>query len=217
MRLSDRSCTSSTLRTVSRRGRRLWRHVLGVCCSIGFLILLMPMASCGNSVTRSEQVQESSTPGFQLESSAFKEGATIPKQFSCSGENISPALRWTAPPPGTRSFVLIVDDPDAPGGVWTHWVVYNLPALVREIPENVPKQDDIPGGGLQGRNSFGKVGYGGPCPPPGKAHRYFFHLYALDTVLSLKAGAGKQDVLNAAKGHIRARTELMGRFGRSWF
>ena len=181
---------------------------------MAFLILLMPIVSCGSSVMHSQQVQNSSTSGFQLESSAFKEGETIPRQFTCEGEDISPALRWTAPPPGTRSFVLIVEDPDAPSGVWTHWIVYNLPSLAREMPENVPKQDQVPGGGFQGLNSFGKIGYGGPCPPSGKPHRYFFHLYALDTVLSLKAGAGKQEVLDAAKGHIRARTQLMGRFGR---
>ncbi|MEJ2009812.1 MAG: YbhB/YbcL family Raf kinase inhibitor-like protein [Acidobacteriota bacterium] len=214
MRLPKGRCISSTLRTVSHRGRRQGRCVLSACCAIALLILLMPMVSCGNSSTRSEPLQDSPTPGFQMESSAFKQGRAIPRQFTCAGDDISPALRWTAPPPGTRSFVLIVDDPDAPAGVWTHWVVYNLPALVREIPENVPKQDELPGGGLQGLNSFGKVGYGGPCPPPGKAHRYFFHLYALDTMLSLKAGAGKQEVLDAAKGHVRARTELMGRFGR---
>lgn len=210
----DRSCGNSGLRTVHRRLHHRWQSFLKISYAMAFLLLLMPVASCGSSGSHSQQAQDSSTSGFRLQSNAFKEGAIIPRQYTCEGEDISPALRWTSPPPGTRSFVLVVEDPDAPGGVWTHWVVYNLPAIVRELPENVPKQDEVPGGGLQGRNSFGKIGYGGPCPPPGKPHRYFFHLYALDTVLSLKAGASKQDVLDAVKGHVRARTQLMGRFGR---
>lgn len=127
---------------------------------------------------------------------------------------MSPPLAWTDPPAGTRSFALIVEDPDAPAGTWTHWVVYNLPAQVRAMEANTPKQAELPNGGLQGTSSFGTVGYGGPCPPAGKAHRYFFRLYALDAVLNLKAGAAKSDVLAALKGHVLGEAQLMGRFKR---
>ena len=107
-----------------------------------------------------------------------------------------------------------MDDPDAPSGTWVHWVAYNLPGTVRSLPENVPKQESLPAGGSQGVTSFEKVGYGGPCPPPGNPHRYFFKLYALDAKLSLKPGASKQAVENAMNGHILSKTDLMGRFGR---
>lgn len=191
-----------------------WRYVLRLGLTIAFLMLLVPIASCGKPASNSQQMRDASRSGFRLQSSAFREGRTIPRRYTCTGEDVSPALHWTAPPSGTRSLVLIVEDPDAPGGVWTHWVVFNLPASARSMPGNVPKQAQVPGGGLQGTNSFGHLGYGGPCPPPGKPHHYFFHLYALDTVLSLKAGASKQEVLDAAKGHILAQTQLMGLFGR---
>lgn len=186
----------------------------GLAFAVVFLIVLVPIASCGKPASHSQQMRDASRSGFRLESSAFREGEPIPRRFTCSGEDTSPALHWTAPPARTRSLVLIVEDPDAPGGVWTHWMVFNLPASARSMPENVPKQGEVPGGGLQGTNSFGHIGYGGPCPPPGKPHRYFFRLYALDTMLSLKAGASRQEVLEAAKGHILAQAHLMGRFGR---
>ena len=179
-----------------------------LCC--GLLFLLAPAVSCGSSA----QGSGSSPSNFRVESTAFKEGASIPVRFTCEGEDISPALAWSGAPAGTRSFALIVDDPDAPGGVWTHWVVYNLPAQTNAMDENQPKQARLPNGGLQGLSSFGRVGYGGPCPPPGPAHRYFFRLYALDTVLSLEPGASKQQVLDAMKGHILGQAELMGRFKR---
>lgn len=201
-----------TLRKVSRLPRR--RSHLSLCWLIAIPALLVPFASCSGSGPHSERTEASSPTGFRIESPAFKEGQMIPSRFTCKGEDISPALHWTAPPAGTRSFVLIAEDPDAPGGVWTHWVVFNLPASARAMPENVPKQGDVPGGGLQGLNSFGHIGYGGPCPPPGNPHHYFFRLYALDTMLSLKAGASKQDVLNAAKGHMLGQAHWMGLFAR---
>lgn len=149
-----------------------------------------------------------------MESSAFKEGSGIPVRFTCEGEDVSPPLGWKQPPAGTRAFALIVEDPDAPAGVWTHWVAYNVPAETNSMGENVPKTATLPNGTLQGTSSFGRVGYGGPCPPPGKAHRYFFRLYALDSLLNVKAGASKQEVLDAMKGHILGKAELMGRFKR---
>jgi len=150
-----------------------------------------------------------------LTTNAFSPGGTIPRKFTCDGPDVSPALKWTDPPAGTQSFALIADDPDAPAGTWVHWVVYDLPATARELPENVPKQEQVPsGGGVQGRNDFRKIGYGGPCPPPGPTHRYFFKLYALDTKLNLKPGATKAEVEKAMKGHALAEAQLMGKYGR---
>jgi hypothetical protein len=144
----------------------------------------------------------------------FSADATIPKKFTCDGPDVSPQLTWTDPPAKTQSFALIMDDPDAPVGTWVHWVIYDLPASARELGESVAKQEQLLNGARQGRNDFGKIGYGGPCPPPGKAHRYFFKLYALDAKLGLKAGAKKFDVERAMQAHIVAQTELMGRYGR---
>jgi Raf kinase inhibitor-like YbhB/YbcL family protein len=152
--------------------------------------------------------------GFALTSSAFQAGGNIPAQFSCQGADTSPALAWTDPPARTQSFGLIVDDPDAPAGTWVHWVAYDLPANRHGLPEGVPKQEEVPGGGRQGLNDFRKVGYGGPCPPPGKPHRYFFKLYALDAKLNLKPGATKRALEEAMKGHLLSHAELIGRFGR---
>jgi len=151
---------------------------------------------------------------FQVTSTAFLPGEMIPKKFTCDGPDVSPPLAWNAPPAGTESFALIVDDPDAPVGTWVHWVLYDLPASAREIAEGVTKQEQLPSGARQGRNDFGKIGYGGPCPPPGKPHRYFFKLYALDAKPNLKAGATKADVERALKGRILGQAELMGRYGR---
>jgi Raf kinase inhibitor-like YbhB/YbcL family protein len=154
-------------------------------------------------------------PGkLELKTTAFPAGGTIPTQFTCSGKDISPGLSWNQPPPRTQSFVLIVDDPDAPAGTWVHWVVYNLPAAVRRLPERVPHGDAVTGGGKQGVNDFPQNGYGGPCPPPGKPHRYFFRLYALDTILALRAPVHRQDVDSAMNGHVLAQGELIGAFGR---
>lgn len=123
--------------------------------------------------------------------------------------------RWPgASLPGTQSLALIADDPDAPGGIWVHWVLYDLPGGTRELAEGMPKQPELFGGARQGRNDFRKIGYGGPCPPPGPAHRYFFKLYALNAKLELKAGATKADLEKAMRGKIVAHTELMGHYGR---
>ena len=149
-----------------------------------------------------------------LTSSAFSPGGTIPRKHTCDGPDVSPALNWTDPPAGTQSWALIMDDPDAPVGTWVHWVLYDLPAAARALPENMPKQEQLPDGSRQGRNDFRRTGYGGPCPPAGPAHRYFFKLYALDAKLGLRAGATKADVERAMQGHILGQAELMGRYGR---
>jgi hypothetical protein len=154
-------------------------------------------------------------PGkLELKTTAFTPGGTIPKQFTCSGSDESPPLSWNQPPPQTRSFVLIVDDPDAPVGDWVHWVVYNLPASARQLPTHVPPGDGAAGGGKQGVNDFSRPGWGGPCPPPGKPHRYYFRLYAVDMVLGIQSPASRQIVDAAMKGHILTQAELMGTFGR---
>jgi len=151
---------------------------------------------------------------FKVSTTAFQPGGDIPSKYTCTGPDVSPALSWSDPPAGTQSFALIADDPDAPVGTWVHWVAYDLPASTRQLPEGVPKTGAIPGGGVQGLNDFGKTGYGGPCPPPGKPHRYYFKLYALDSKLNLKPGATKKAVEQAMQGHILAQAEVMGRFKR---
>jgi Raf kinase inhibitor-like YbhB/YbcL family protein len=151
---------------------------------------------------------------FQIKSSAFLTGGAIPQKFTCDGSDASPQLTWTDPPSKTQSFALIMDDPDAPAGTWVHWVIYDLPANSRELAEGVTRQEQLSNGARQGRNDFGKIGYGGPCPPPGKPHRYFFKLFALDARLDLKAGGRKSDVERAMQGHILAQTEWMGRYSR---
>jgi Raf kinase inhibitor-like YbhB/YbcL family protein len=154
------------------------------------------------------------TMSFELTSTAFSAGETIPKKFTCEGPDVSPRLSWGDPPAKTQSFALVMDDPDAPAGTWVHWVLYDVLADAKELPESVPKQEQLSNGAWQGRNDFGKIGYGGPCPPPGKPHRYFFKLYALDSKLGLKAGATKADLERAMKGHILAQAELIGKYGR---
>lgn len=151
---------------------------------------------------------------FQIATTAFSAGGAIPKKFTCDGPDVSPKLTWNEPPAGTQSFAVIMDDPDAPRGTWVHWVLYELPGDTRELSENMPKQEHLAGGARQGRNDFDKIGYGGPCPPPGKPHRYFFKLYALDAKLNLKAGATKADAERAMQGHILAQAELVGRYAR---
>ena len=151
---------------------------------------------------------------FELKSQAFQAGDRIPTKYTCEGADVSPPLRWNDPPRGTRSIVLIADDPDAPVGDWVHWVIFNLPENQRDLPEGVPTQETFPNGARQGLNDFMNVGYGGPCPPPGKPHRYYFKLYALDGMLDLKPRPTKAKVLEACKGHILAEAQLMGQFGR---
>jgi Raf kinase inhibitor-like YbhB/YbcL family protein len=151
---------------------------------------------------------------FELTSTAFKQGEPIPPVYSCKGEDISPPLAWGDPPEGTQSLALIMDDPDAPAGTWVHWIVFNLPADVRALPENMPagmKFGDV--AATFGLNSWGRNAYGGPCPPSG-THRYFFKLYALDSDLALKPGLDKQSLEEAIRGHILGKGELMGTYER---
>jgi len=154
---------------------------------------------------------ETDVETLRVLSSAFKEGGMIPQRYACDGEDISPPLSWEAVPEGTRSIALIVDDPDAPRGTFVHWVLYDLPANLRELPEKLPREKTLPGGGTQGTNSFGKIGYGGPCPPSG-THRYFFKVYALNAQTNLAPGKSKEDLLETMEGHILAQGQIMGRY-----
>ncbi len=151
---------------------------------------------------------------FRLVTSAFGDGQFVPSKYTCSGIDVSPELRWLDPPAGTASFVLIMYDPDAPGGTFIHWLAYNLPATTRNLAQGVPQGNRIEGGGLQGTSGFGKVGYGGPCPPPGDAHHYHIALYAVDSFLKLDAGATREQVERAMKGHILGKAELVGLYRR---
>lgn len=151
---------------------------------------------------------------FQLSSPAFRPNENIPQQFTCDGKDVSPALEWDQAPDKTMTFALICDDPDAPAGTWVHWVLFNLPGGTRSLPQGVPADRQLASGARQGVNDFRRIGYGGPCPPPGAPHRYFFRIYALDSKLDLAAGAGRQDLDRSMQGHILAKAELMGRYQR---
>jgi Raf kinase inhibitor-like YbhB/YbcL family protein len=151
--------------------------------------------------------------GLMLMSQAFKNGEPIPSKYACDGEDISPPISWSGAPQQTRSYALIVDDVDTPMGKFTHWVIFNIPAVESSLEEGVPTVGTLSNGATQGRNGFGKIGYGGPCPPSG-THRYVFHLYALDTLLSVQAGITEHDVLEAMKGHVLAEGELTGLYSR---
>jgi Raf kinase inhibitor-like YbhB/YbcL family protein len=151
---------------------------------------------------------------LSLSSSVFQDGGNIPTKYTCDGEDVSPPLAWDDPTAGTQCLVLVVDDPDAAGGVFTHWLLFNLPADSHELPEAVPAQNELPNGALQGKNDFAKIGYGGPCPPSGATHHYRFTIYALDQPLDLKAGVSRKQVIDAIKGHILAWGQLIGMYQR---
>lgn len=152
---------------------------------------------------------------LELNTSAFKPGGDIPVQFTCDGSDTSPALSWNTAPEGTESFALVMDDPDAPRRTWVHWVLYDVPATERALRKGIPPEGTLSSGARQGRNDFGNLGYGGPCPPPGPGHRYYFKLYALDTRLDLRAGATRAELDRSMRGHIRAHAELIGRYRRA--
>jgi Raf kinase inhibitor-like YbhB/YbcL family protein len=155
-----------------------------------------------------------SARAFELRSSAFSPGGEIPGKHTCDGPDLSPALHWSDPPANAKVFALIVDDPDAPVGTWVHWVLFGVPGTVRDLPEGVQRRETVSEIGTQGLNDFRTVGYGGPCPPRGPGHRYFFRLYALDTALALPPRSTKAQVLKAAEGHILGQVELIGRYTR---
>jgi Raf kinase inhibitor-like YbhB/YbcL family protein len=157
--------------------------------------------------------QKKGGKAMELKSTAFRNGEMIPAPYTCDGKDASPPLEWSAFPEGTKSFALICDDPDAPVGTWVHWVIYNLHAETTKLPENVPRDKKLTSGGMQGTNDWHRIGYGGPCPPSG-IHRYFFRLYALDSILNLGTGATKEQLLTSMKSHVLAEGQLMGKYKR---
>jgi Raf kinase inhibitor-like YbhB/YbcL family protein len=159
------------------------------------------------------EVEGDKKMAITITSSAFKEGGMIPSKYTCDGDGISPPLNWQQVPQGVKSFALISDDPDAPVGTWVHWVLWNIPAEANGLPEAVPASPSLPDGLKQGISDFRRPGYGGPCPPSG-THRYYFKIYALDTMLDLSESSKKQDLLDAMKGHILAEGALMGKYKR---
>lgn len=183
-----------------------------------FCIFAIFFISCQNKNTEvytKEQIikKEEGKTEMKISSTSFNEGEMIPSKYTCDGENISPHLAWTGAPENTKSFALISDDPDAPAGDWVHWVVYNIPANVNELKEIFPRDKKLEDGTLQGTTDFGRVGYGGPCPPSG-THRYYFKLYALDILLDKSAGMTKSELLKAMESHIIANALLMGKYKR---
>jgi Raf kinase inhibitor-like YbhB/YbcL family protein len=191
-RIQPRSCISA--------GRR-------VALILTMLSLALSLVSCGS---KAHAPAEEGEVALSLSSAAFQEGEWIPIKYTCDGEDVSPPLAWGQPPEQTQCFALIVDDPDAPLGMFTHWVLFNLPANIRQLPEGIPTLGQLENGALQGKNDFGETGYSGPCPPPGATHHYRFTLYALDKPLDLMTGASKKQVLDAIKGHILAQGRLTG-------
>jgi Raf kinase inhibitor-like YbhB/YbcL family protein len=157
--------------------------------------------------------QQGEITQIRVTSTAFDDGGMIPPRYTCDGDDISPPLRWDAAPDGTRSIALIADDPDAPMGTFVHWVLYGLPPDVRELPEGLPDDETLSNGAKQGTTGFGRIGYGGPCPPSG-THRYYFKVYALNVQIDLRAGESKASLLKAMDGHILAQGQVMGKYKR---
>lgn len=176
--------------------------------------ILFAPTSCRGKSPPEPKPAGGATMTIQISSAAFEEGGAIPKNYTCDGANISPPLKWSRLPAGTKSVALIADDPDAPAGTWVHWVLYALPPTVTELAENQPPDKTLANGARQGTNDFRKIGYGGPCPPRG-THRYSFKIYALDTDLALNPGATKAELLKAMDGHLLANGQLMARYQRS--
>jgi Raf kinase inhibitor-like YbhB/YbcL family protein len=181
------------------------------------LVLALAVAPACGGPQRSDAGEEEEGPmAFTMTSTAFTDRGTIPALHTCDAEDLSPELSWDQPPVGTRSLALVCDDPDAPMGTWVHWVLYDIPPETSGLPEGVPATERLsqPGGARQGKNDFGRVGYGGPCPPPGKPHRYFFRLYALDALLELEPGATKGQLEKAMEGHVLGAAGLVGTYAR---
>ena len=203
----------SDIRT-PRRNSSLWLWVESLA-----LTLFIFAACSGGDGTEGQQPSEQerqtfSAPIMRVTSSAFVEGADIPVKYTCQDQDVSPPLEWSGVPDGTQSIALIMDDPDAPGRTFVHWVLYDIPADVSDLPEGVEASETTSFDATNGVSGFRRLGYGGPCPPAGGPHRYFFKLYALDTMIGLEPGATKADVELAMEGHTLANGQLMGRYQR---
>ena len=181
--------------------------------TVVLLSACVPSAPAASEQAIDDPLAMENAMSIEITSSAFNHESPIPEKYTCKGEDVSPALSWGEPPAGTQSFALIMDDPDAPVGTWVHWVLFNIPASARGLPEAFPSDATLPDGSMSGNSSFGRPGYGGPCPPSG-THRYYFKLYALDEMLGISAGANKGELEKAMVGHILATGELMGTFSK---
>ncbi len=204
---------------VHERGDRIFRPLTVLLIALFTLLPLSPrtqafIASSGTSFPDARAGFVRTAMSFSLKSPAFGNGSQISPRYTCAGEDLSPALTWSGAPAAARTLAVIADDPDAPRGTFTHWLIWNLPTGHAELGEGVPTRDTFGNGARQGTNDFGRIGYRGPCPPHGRPHRYFFRLYALDTALSLEAGASRQELEQAMKGHVLAQAVWMGIFGR---
>jgi len=186
-------------------------------CGSGYgavLVFALALLTTGTGACNSENPpSREGVAMVRVTSSAFSEGDSIPALYTCEGNDVSPPLKWSGVPAGTKSIALTCTDPDAPRGTFVHWVLFNLPPSIDGLPEGVTP-DTVPQGAVNGTNDFPKLGYGGPCPPPGTPHRYYFTVYALDAVLDLPSGARLRDLTAAMEGHILAKGSLMGRYAR---
>lgn len=187
-------------------GKRAWTI-------LWILALLAGVIAC-NEVQPQPPAVDEAVGTLLLETDAFEAEGTIPQLYTCDGNDTSLPLNWSEPPAGTQSLALIFDDVDAPAGTWVHWVIFAVPAEARALPEGIPTGPNAAGLGVHGSNSWGRLGYGGPCPPKGGPHRYTFRLYALDTILDLDAGASRAELDGAMEGHILGTGQLMGRYSR---
>jgi len=187
-------------------------RAVGRCHQIVALLVLVVACQAHSAASSVEGV--AAVEKITLSSTAFKPGEPIPKKHTCTSDDVSPPLNWSGVPASAKSLVLICDDPDAPRGTWVHWVLYDLDPKATSLPESVAKDRGGPAGSKQGTNDFKRIGFGGPCPPPGKPHRYFFKLYAIDKSLGWDAGAAKAEVMRAIEGHIVGQGELFGTFER---
>ena len=183
--------------------------VVALSCVLGMGGCVQRSSPPGTPLLSPSTTQSFKQPTFTLTSSAFDNGQSIPPEYTCKGENISPPLQWVNPPPKTKSLVIIVEDPDAPRGTFVHWMIYNIPATTLSLPEAIPLESELPDGSRQGTNDFGALGYAGPCPPGG-IHHYSFRIYALDVALNLQEGVYEKQLLQAMEGHILTQAELMG-------
>jgi Raf kinase inhibitor-like YbhB/YbcL family protein len=195
---------------------KLIRHdgLLGLLCRTAAVLPPLILVVLALVLPAAVRGQQPSSSKIELKTTSFSPGGFIPKRFTCEAADLSPALTWTDPPAGTQSFAIIEDDPDAPSGTFVHWLVYDVPAAYRRLSEGMSGNDQMPDGLRQGTNDFSRTGYSGPCPPPGRPHRYFIRLYALDAKTNLHPAATRKELDSAMQGHILAQAELMGRFQR---
>ena len=191
-------------------------EIRGQASLLAAAVLWLGIVSCCEAADgqAEKQTMTKSNVSFVLISPAFANGAPIPAKYTADGEDVSPPLSWTAPPAGTKMLALLCDDPDAPVGEWSHWVLYDIPATETNLVERLPTTDIVLMSGAQGRNDFGKIGYGGPAPPKGKVHHYRFTLFAVDAASGLPPRAAKKHVLKAIEGHVLAKAELVGTYKR---